>query len=220
MHSVVEPWSLALAIIGTEMSKLYYEICMHKAIGLWEFGRCPTTWPGPQIKYNFQMTDTSEIIKNLSMYPATCCHKADMKKFFETPLQIPEDGSPINILSCTMYIWDRVMNGGPRRFRCVHVNMRTRTARFIVHRHRMPYNPDSEWICIDRELYEQMHRHVFKHTYVRFGDQAYVQTLGTPIGVAASVDNSHNFLCTFDELNIDYLVSVNKFEEAARWSLF
>ena len=55
---------------------------------------------------------------------------------------------------------------------------------------------------------------------MRFGDQAYVQTLGTPMGVAASVNNSHNFLCTFDELNIDYLVSVNKFEEAARWSLF
>ena len=28
----------------------------------------------------------------------------DMKKFFETLLQIPEDGSPINILSCNMYI--------------------------------------------------------------------------------------------------------------------
>ena len=58
---------------------------------------------------------------------------------------------------------------------------------------RMPYNPNSEWICIDRELYEQMHKHVFKHTYVRFGDQAYVQTLSTPMGVAASVNNSHNF---------------------------
>ena len=81
-----------------------------------------------------------------------------------------------------MYIWDRVTNGGPRLFRCVHVNMRTRIARFIISKHSVPYNPDSEWICIDRELYEQMYRHVFKHTYVRFGNQAYVQTLATPWG--------------------------------------
>ena len=66
VHSVVEPWSQALAIIGTEMSKLYYEVCMHKAIGLRESGRCPATRQGLRIKYNFQMTDTSEIIKNLS----------------------------------------------------------------------------------------------------------------------------------------------------------
>ena len=106
------------------------------------------------------MTDTSHIIKNLSMHHATCCHKVDMKKFFETPLKIPEYGSPINILSCNMYIRDRVTNGVPRRFRCVHVNMRTRTAKFILSKHPVPYNPDSEWVCIDRELYKQMHRHV------------------------------------------------------------
>ena len=55
VRCVVEPWLHALAIIGTEMSKLYYEVCKQKALGLWHFGRCPATWTRPHIKYNFQM---------------------------------------------------------------------------------------------------------------------------------------------------------------------
>lgn len=220
VQSVVEPWSQALAIIGSKLTTEYYEVCLQKALRLWESGRCPASWSSPKVKFHFQMKDTAEIVKNQAAVRSICCQKADMKKFFEKPLQIPEDGSDINILSSNLYIWDRVMHDGPRPYRCVHVNMRTRTARLIACRHKQPYNPDSEIVCIDRQLYETMHRYVFKYTYVRFGDQAYNQTLGTPMGVAVSVNNSHNFLSRFDELHMDFLVEHRLFAEAARWWLF
>ena len=143
-----------------------------------------------------------------------------MKKIFEKPLRTPEDGSDINILSCNLYIWDRVMHDSPQLFRCVHVNMRTQTARFIVSQHKRPYNPASEIVCVDRQLFETMHRFIFRHTFVKFGDHAYSQTLGTPVGVAVSVNNSHNFLSRFDELHMDFLVEHRLFAEAARWWLF
>ena len=44
-----------------------------------------------------EMADTSKISKNQSMHFSHCCHKAGIKKLFETPMQAPEDGWMISI---------------------------------------------------------------------------------------------------------------------------
>ena len=61
-----------------------------------------------------------------------------MKKFFGTLKQTDKDGSKINIVTAALHMWDEVTTQGPRPFRCVHVNVEKRTARFIIHRNKQP----------------------------------------------------------------------------------
>jgi hypothetical protein len=131
-----------------------------------------------------------------------------------------KDGSKINIVSAALHMWDEVTTKGPKPFRCVHVNVEKRTARFIIHRHKQPYVAKSNLVCITRETYRQLHYAVFEHTYVRFGNRAYRQKVGSPMGVASSPGHSRNFLCYLDRHNIETLLASNQMAAAARWRLF
>ena len=220
VHSTIEPCAVVLAIIDSELYRLYYEVCLTRAKEIWDSGRCPADWLTPMIRLCFIMDDTAELIKNGRMFKIDSLWKADMKKFFETLKQMDKDGSKINIVSAALHMWDEVTTKGPKPFRCVHVNVEKRTARFIIHRHKQPFVAKSNLVCITRETYRQLHYAVFEHTYVRFGNRAYRQKVGSPMGVASSPGHYRNFLCYLDRHNIETLLASNQMAAAARWRLF
>ena len=210
-ESISEMGASILAVIGSYFERAYDDYTRDKALTLWNSGVCPAHWEYPRIKYNMQMRDTAEMIRDRSDTHISTDWKGDMKRFFET---LPHS----TIIWSAMHIWEKVVQ--LQGYRCVHVNMHTKTARLIKCRHPMPYRPNSHILCINRETYESLQRYVLEHTYVRFGDRGYIQIKGAPMGASNSPNSSHNVLSTRDEYHMDELVRNGEYEAAARWKLF
>ena len=166
----------------------------------------------------------------------TSINKYDMEAFYERPLQEPQDGCDMCIIKSNVKMHDNAIGYDAtqpktrQKYRCIHVNIRTKTARLIRSWHAEPYRPQSEWICIKRETFIKLQQVVLRWTLVEFGDQIYRQELGMPMGSDNSNSSSRALLDDLDKEHMDKIITEARsfwphdksrcwdlMREAARW---